>query len=65
MTVSHTLGVLALGAVSLSASAVIAPERLYPILGVVSGAIVIVIAGWLLLGIGRSGGRRDRPRRHT
>ena len=54
VTVSHTLGVLALGAVSLSASAVIAPERLYPILGVVSGAIVIVIAGWLLLGIGRS-----------
>ena len=53
VTVSHTLGVLALGVVSLSASAVIAPERLYPILGVVSGAIVVGIAGWLLLGIGR------------
>jgi len=53
VTVSHTLGVLALGALSLSASAIIPPERLYPILGVVSGAIVIVIAGWLLLSMGR------------
>jgi ABC-type nickel/cobalt efflux system permease component RcnA len=53
VTASHTLGVLALGLVSLSASSVIAPERLYPILGVVSGGIVIAIAGWLLLGFAR------------
>ena len=52
VTVSHTLGVLALGALSLSAAAIIPPERLYPILGVVSGAIVVVIGGWLLLRIG-------------
>jgi len=49
VTVSHTLGVLALGALSLSAAAIIPPERLYPILGVVSGAIVIVIGAYLLL----------------
>jgi ABC-type nickel/cobalt efflux system permease component RcnA len=49
VTVSHTLGVLALGALSLSASALIPPERLYPILGVVSGAIVIVIGAYLLI----------------
>ncbi len=30
VTVSHTLGVLALGALSLSAAAIIPPERLYP-----------------------------------
>ncbi len=49
VTVSHTLGVLALGALNLSAAVVIPPERLYPILSVVSGALVIVIGGWLLL----------------
>jgi ABC-type nickel/cobalt efflux system permease component RcnA len=49
VTVSHTLGVLALGALSLSAGLVIPPDRLYPILGVVSGAIVIVIGTYLLL----------------
>jgi ABC-type nickel/cobalt efflux system permease component RcnA len=49
VTVSHTLGVLALGALSLSASAIIPPEKLYPILSVVSGAIVIVIGAYLLV----------------
>ncbi len=49
VTVSHTLGVLALGALSLSASAIIPPEKLYPILSVVSGAIVVVIGAYLLL----------------
>ena len=49
VTVSHTLGVLALGGLSLSAAALIPPERLYPILSVVSGAIVVVIGGYLLI----------------
>ena len=49
VTVSHTLGVLALGALSLSAAALIPPERLYPILSVVSGAIVVVIGSYLLV----------------
>ena len=50
VTVSHTLGVLALGVVSLSAASFIPPERLYPILGVVSGAIVVAIGVWLVWG---------------
>jgi len=50
VTVSHTLGVLALGMVSLSAASLIPPERLYPILGVVSGFIVVVIGVWLVWG---------------
>jgi len=49
VTVSHTLGVLALGALSLSAAAIIPPEKLYPILSVISGAIVMAIGGYLLL----------------
>lgn len=43
VTITHTLGVFALGLVTLFASHYILPERLFPILGVVSGAIVVVI----------------------
>jgi ABC-type nickel/cobalt efflux system permease component RcnA len=48
VTVSHTLGVLALAAVTLAASAAIPPERLYPVLGVGSGVTVVLIGAWLL-----------------
>jgi ABC-type nickel/cobalt efflux system permease component RcnA len=50
VTVSHTLGVLALGVISLSAASLIPPERLYPILGVLSGSIVVAIGVWLVWG---------------
>lgn len=49
VTVSHTLGVLALAVLTLAASSVLPPERLYPILGVVSGGLVIAIGSSLLL----------------
>lgn len=48
VTVSHTLGVLALAGITLAASSVLPPERLYPVLGVASGALVIAIGGSLL-----------------
>jgi nickel/cobalt exporter len=48
VTVSHTLGVLALAGITLAASSILPPERLYPILGVGSGALVIAIGGSLL-----------------
>jgi len=48
VTVSHTLGVLALAVVTLAASAAIPPERLYPVLGVASGVTVVLIGSWLL-----------------
>jgi len=48
VTISHTLGVLALALVTLAASAAIPPERLYPVLGVGSGVTVVVIGAWLL-----------------
>ncbi len=48
VTVSHTLGVLALAAITLGASSFLPPEQLYPVLGVVSGALVIAIGGSLL-----------------
>jgi ABC-type nickel/cobalt efflux system permease component RcnA len=62
VTVSHTIGVLALGLLSLSAAAVIPAERLYPILSVVSGAIVVLIGAYLLLARLRSW--REQSRDH-
>jgi ABC-type nickel/cobalt efflux system permease component RcnA len=50
VTASHTLGVLALGGVVLFASDILPAERLYPILGLLSGAAVILIGAWLLVG---------------
>ena len=62
VTVSHTLGVLGLGLVVLYGSQVIAPETLYPWLGVISGTIIIGIGTWLL--IGRLGGNHEAAHSH-
>lgn len=43
VTITHTLGVFALGLVTLFASQYIVPERLFPILSLVSGGIVVAI----------------------
>ncbi len=43
VTITHTAGVFALGLVTLFASQYVVPERLYPVLGVVSGAIVLAM----------------------
>src|SRR5262249_30272873 len=48
VAVSHTLGVLVLAGITLAASSLLPPERLYPVLGVASGALVIAIGGSLL-----------------
>ncbi len=64
VTVSHTLGVLALGLLSVSATAIVPPERLYPILSVASGAIVVVIGAYLLVTRIRSWRNERRPHDH-
>lgn len=43
VTVTHTIGVFALGLITLFASQYIMPERLYPILGFISGGIVLAM----------------------
>ncbi|MFN2454500.1 MAG: sulfite exporter TauE/SafE family protein [Pyrinomonadaceae bacterium] len=43
VTITHTLGVFALGVITLFASQYIVPEQLFPVLSFVSGAIVLVI----------------------
>ncbi|MGB3769072.1 MAG: sulfite exporter TauE/SafE family protein [Phormidesmis sp.] len=47
-TITHTIGVLALGLVTLFAARYILPEQLYPWLSLVSGCMVIAIGGNLL-----------------
>ena len=43
VTVTHTLGVFALGLITLYAARFIRPEQLYPWLGILSGALVVVM----------------------
>ena len=66
VTATHTIGVYALGLVTLYLSQYILPERLYPILQVVSGLLVVGIGGWLfavrLRGLLRY--RRERGHSH-
>ena len=49
VTVSHTAGVFALGAITLYASRYIVPERLYPWLGALSGITIAALGGYMLL----------------
>jgi nickel/cobalt transporter (NicO) family protein len=49
VTITHTLGVFLLGLVTLFASRYILAEQLYPILGVLSGMIIIVLAASMLV----------------
>ncbi len=63
VTVAHTLGVLALAGVTLLAADVLPPDRLYPILQVASGGLVIAIGGRLLVSHATAGGP-TATRRH-
>jgi nickel/cobalt exporter len=49
VTITHTAGVFALGAATLLASEYVVPERLFPILSLASGAIVVAIGASLLI----------------
>jgi len=43
VTITHTIGVYALGLVTIFASKYILPEKLFPVLGMISGLLVVVI----------------------
>ena len=49
VTVTHTLGVFALGLLTLFASRYIVPEKLYPVLSAISGFAVFGVGVWLLV----------------
>lgn len=66
VTITHTAGVFALGIATLLASAYVVPERLFPLLSLLSGAIVIVIGFSLLIRrLGGVLGRRSHDDPHT
>jgi nickel/cobalt transporter (NicO) family protein len=48
VTATHTAGVYLLGFVTLFLSMYVVPEKLYPVIGVVSGLVVVGMGGWLL-----------------
>jgi nickel/cobalt exporter len=48
VTATHTAGVYLLGFVTLFLSTYVVPEKLYPIIGVGSGLVVVGMGGWLL-----------------
>jgi nickel/cobalt exporter len=60
VTVTHTIGVFALGAVTLLLSRFIVPEQLYPWLNLVSGVLVVAIGASVL----RARWLRRRAHRH-
>jgi nickel/cobalt transporter (NicO) family protein len=60
VTVTHTIGVFALGVVTLALSQYVLPEDLYPWLTIVSGLLVVAIGAGVL----RSRIRRSRAHRH-
>jgi len=65
VTVTHTIGVFALGAVALLLSQYILPETLYPWLNLASGALVLVVgAGVLRSRIRWARARDDRHHHH-
>ena len=49
VTITHTLGVFALGLVTLFASRYVVPEKLYPVLSTLSGLAVFGVGVWLLV----------------
>ena len=49
VTATHTAGVYLLGFATLFLSKYIVPEKLYPVIGVGSGLLVVGMGGWLLL----------------
>jgi nickel/cobalt transporter (NicO) family protein len=61
VTVTHTIGVFALGAVALALSAYVLPEDLYPWLNLVSGLLVLGVGASVV----RSRVRRARTPAHT
>ena len=62
VTTTHTLGVFVLGVITLYASRYILPEQLYPWLGVLSGAMIVVMG--LTLFRQRLRGARSALQRH-
>ena len=63
-TITHTIGVFTLGAVTLALSAFIVPDTLYPWINVASGALVVTVGLAVLTGRWRSAHDHDHDHHH-
>jgi ABC-type nickel/cobalt efflux system permease component RcnA len=63
VTVTHTIGVFALGLVTLALSQYVLPEQLYPWLTLISGLMVVAVGAGVLRS--RLGARREHAHGHT
>lgn len=64
ITATHTAGVFALGLLTLSAASFVTPERLYPALNLISGLLILVIGGTLLVRWINRGVHRQNTHHH-
>jgi nickel/cobalt transporter (NicO) family protein len=64
VTITHTIGVFALGGVTLLLSQYILPEQLYPWLNLVSGALVVVVGAAVLRSRLRTRGHHEHHHHH-
>jgi len=66
VTITHTLGVFALGTALLFASRYILPERLFPALSAISGLLIFAVGLWLFLSRwqGLKAGHHDHSHEH-
>jgi nickel/cobalt transporter (NicO) family protein len=65
VTITHTIGVFALGVVTLALSAYVLPEDLYPWLNLASGLLVLGVGGAVLRGRLRKARRRRHHHHHA
>ncbi|MEO6350008.1 MAG: hypothetical protein ABIP53_05090 [Candidatus Limnocylindrales bacterium] len=65
VTISHTIGVIALGALVLAAGSLIPSERLFPILGLVGGLVVTGLGVAMLVQRLRARRAADRVQAHS
>ena len=65
VTVTHTIGVFALGVVTLALSAYVLPEDLYPWLNLASGLLVLGVGGAVLRGRVRKARRHHHHHHHA
>ena len=64
ITLTHTVGVFALGLITLFASALISPDRVYPWLTLASAIMVVALGAWLVVSRGRGALRGVAPHGH-
>ncbi|MFQ6044518.1 MAG: nickel/cobalt transporter, partial [Candidatus Poribacteria bacterium] len=49
VTMTHTFSVIILGVITLYASKYIVPQDIFPLLGFISGLLIVIIGAWLLI----------------